>query len=449
MINLLRDIFLNVWHIDVLTQYALLVLAFVTVSGVMVSINTLRHDIASGVVELRDIPRFGILGAICVIAFAVSLLTTNLALLWIALETITVCTAFIIAFYRRPGSREAAMQYLKLSSIGVVAGFVGMVFLVKTGMATGISWWDALSLEKLLIAFPPNGVTVESTPPMLKMAFALLFLGLGAKMGLVPMQQWATEAYSKMSSPVSGLLSAMLPLTSFLVLLRIRQIVDGSMGDGGTWTGWFFLAFGTLSAVVTAVMLLRQHNYKRMTSAVALHHSALAVFMVGLGPAGLIPALIHVFTRSIVVSGLFAVTGVVHGTYKTSKFSGVHDMERILPVTAALFIILIASTLAIPFSGFFTSEIIGFGYGLQENLLVTVIVFAATILASAQILRYAMAMMFPAPEPIVATVQPKEWRISNSILALHVLLIFALGVYITTQGGIRAVILAAQAVASL
>ncbi|MEK9155084.1 MAG: proton-conducting transporter membrane subunit [Patescibacteria group bacterium] len=439
----MTDFFLSLWRFDVLTQYALILLAIVTVGGALVSLNTLRQEIATGIIGKRDTHRFAILGILCVIGFAAALLTKNILVLWIALEIVTVCTALVIAFYKRPNSGQAAWNYIRLSTIGVIVMFVGLIFLVKIGIATGLSPWDALSLDALRVAAP------NFSAPTLKIAFALIFLGFGTKMGLVPLHTWAAEAYSKISSPMSGFLAAMLPLTVLIALLRIRQIVDTNLNDGGTWTGRLFLVFGIVSIVVTALTLIRQKNYKRMTSTLALHHSGLTVFMIGLGPAGMIPALIHAFTQALVTSGLFAATGIIHGTYKTSKFSGVQNMLSVLPTTAVLMMILAAAALAVPFSGFFTSEVVGLGYGLQENFWVTLLALIAVILAAACLLRFVLTMLLPSTEAAPIALQPGQWKLSNAVLALHVLIIFALGAYVSTQSGIRVVITAVQTVGGL
>ncbi len=66
----------------------------------------------------------------------------------------------------------------------------------------------------------------------MRLAFALLVLGYGTKVGLAPMHSWLPDAHSQAPAPVSALMSGVLLTVAFYAILRFKVIADGALGAG-------------------------------------------------------------------------------------------------------------------------------------------------------------------------------------------------------------------------
>ena len=64
----------------------------------------------------------------------------------------------------------------------------------------------------------------------MRLAFALIVLGYGTKVGLAPMHSWLPDAHSQAPAPVSALMSGVLLTVAFYAILRFKVIADGALG---------------------------------------------------------------------------------------------------------------------------------------------------------------------------------------------------------------------------
>ena len=63
----------------------------------------------------------------------------------------------------------------------------------------------------------------------MRIAFALLVLGYGAKAGMIPLHSWLADAHSQAPAPVSALMSGVLLPVAVYALIRYRVIAVGSL----------------------------------------------------------------------------------------------------------------------------------------------------------------------------------------------------------------------------
>src|SRR5206468_7592111 len=122
--------------------------------------------------------------------FAVPLMN-NLGLMWVAIETTTLTTALLVAFFRRGHALEAAWKYLMLGAVGLAFGLFGLLLTYYAashalGDAASALAWDELRAHAS--ALDPN---------LMRLAFALVLVGFGTKAGLAPMHTWLPDAHGQ------------------------------------------------------------------------------------------------------------------------------------------------------------------------------------------------------------------------------------------------------------
>ena len=60
-------------------------------------------------------------------------------------------------------------------------------------------------------------------PSLMRLAFGLLVLGYGTKVGLAPMHTWLPDAHSQAPAPVSALMSGVLLTVAFYASCASRR----------------------------------------------------------------------------------------------------------------------------------------------------------------------------------------------------------------------------------
>ena len=98
--------------------------------------------------------------------------------------------------------------------------------------------------------------------PWVLIAWVLLLVGYGTKMGLAPMHTWKPDAYGEAPGIVGAMLAGGITTVAFTALLRVRAVV-GAAG-AGAMADRTLLAIGLFSMIVAALFLLATRDFKRM-----------------------------------------------------------------------------------------------------------------------------------------------------------------------------------------
>lgn len=400
--------------------WMLLLVGFVQLAATAVSVRYLAFETQAKIVTENQARWYFALLPLFVMSMALALASDSLGLTWIAIEGTTLATTMLVAFYTKDGSLEAAWKYILVCSAGIAIGLVGILLLTYSaasgaGAEAAVTWSSLMSSAS---ALPPQ---------IVKLAFVFLFIGFGAKVGIVPMHTWLPDAHSRTPSPVSGMLSGVLLPVALAAIIKGRAVVDAVLGSSD-WTNGFFLAFGTLSVVVSAAFMVRQGHYKRLLAYSSIEHMGLACFCLGLGPVGIPLALVHLSGHALVKSALFFGAGDILNAYGSSRFSKVSGVARALPGTATLFVLLLLMLLAVPPSPLFFSE---FGIaiaGMAKAPYLTVLVLASIVIAAVSFFMHFFPMLFLGRADAMPRELAGDRRPTVVIMSLCALLVAAGGI---------------------
>ena len=308
-----------------------------------------RRDFEEGFL-FANAPEAVFCGCLLLFLATMTLVTVSrhLGLLWVAIEATTLASAPLIYFHRQHRSLEATWKYLMVCSVGIGLALLGNFFLsVAASRPAGAS--VPLVIDELVRH--ASGLHAS----WLEMAFVLLLVGYGTKMGLAPLHTWLPDAHSEAPSLVSALLSGALLNCAFLGILRTQQVcVAAGLADFGRD---LLVVFGLLSMGVAAVFLLAQADYKRMLAYSSVEHMGILALGVGLGGAAGFGALLHAVNHSLAKAMLFLVAGNILAAFRTKSTTEVQGVLRVLPVSGTLWVMgLFAITGSPPF-GPFLSEL--------------------------------------------------------------------------------------------
>jgi len=299
-------------------------------------------------------------------------LMNNIGLYWIAVELTTLVSTFLVAFERAAESIEAAWKYIMVVSAGISLALLGTVLFYWAGtFVLGPVYqmtWAVLA-----------GAAPKLNPTLLILAFLLVLVGYGTKVGLAPMHSWLPDAHSESPAPVSAMLSGALLNTAMIGIVRFLGVTKAA--NIGALPQIVLVVFGVVSLFVGALFIVQQKGIKRLMAYSSVEHMGVVALGFGFGGVfGVAGALYHMLNHSLNKSLMFFGAGSMMRAYGTKDIALIRGVGQRFPTQAALWLAgAVAITGAPPF-GLFLSEITIMRAGLKPSFSWAVYVMAALLI---------------------------------------------------------------------
>lgn len=349
-----------------------------------------------------------------------STIMNNAGLYWIAIELTTLVSTFLVGFERAPESVEAAWKYIIIVSAGISLALLGTVLFYWSGsFVLGPVYdmtWSTLQQS-----------ASKMNPSLVSLAYLLVLIGYGTKVGLAPMHTWLPDAHSESPAPVSAMLSGALLNGAMLGIVRYLAIADSA--GVGPFARTVLVALGVLSLVVGALFIVRQDGIKRLMAYSSVEHMGVVALGIGFGGLfGIAGALYHMLNHSLNKSLMFFGAGNVMRSFGTKEIAEIRDVWRSYPVQGALWLAGAAAITGAPPFGLFLSELVILRGGLEAHyawavaamLVLLIIIFVG-------FLNHFREMYFPASESDNRRqLALSGWCVAPMWFALAPLLLFGL-----------------------
>lgn len=276
-------------------------------------------------------------------------LMNNVGVYWIAIELTTLVSTFLIGFEVGAESIEAAWKYIIVVSAGISLALLGTILFYWAGtFVLGPSYdmtWGVLTRA-----------AARLNPDLMILAFLLVLVGYGTKIGLAPMHTWLPDAHSEGPAPVSAMLSGALLNTAMLGVVRFLGVADAARL--GHLPRAALIGFGIFSLLIASLFIVRQEGVKRLMAYSSVEHMGIMALGFGFGgPLGVAGALYHMLNHAINKPLMFFGAGNVMRAYGTKEIPQIRGVLQSFPVTGMLWLAgAVAITGAPPF-GLFLSEI--------------------------------------------------------------------------------------------
>ena len=198
----------------------------------------------------------------------------DLAGAFVALELVTITFYILVSYMRRNiGSLEAGVKYLILGALSTGFLVYGIAWIYgSTGTMNLLEIGNRLRASVMFSSVPIiSGLFTIHQVPLL-FGVALVMVGLGFKVGAVPMQIWIPDVYQGAPTPTTAFLSVGSKAAGFILMIRFlepflagpvtRGPVLGLLGVLACAT----LLFGNLAAIA-------QTNFKRLLAYSSIAHA--------------------------------------------------------------------------------------------------------------------------------------------------------------------------------
>jgi hydrogenase-4 component F len=388
-------------RVDALSAVMLIVIGSVAVVATWASVSFVDAERATGEVPGRDLRRYATLVPAFLAAMVLAVTANNLGVLWAAVEATTIVTAFLVGHRRGRGSVEATWKYVIICSVGIALAYLGTILVYYAGRQSGIPADQALDWSRLAAH------AGDLDPGVMRIAFALLVLGYGAKAGMIPLHSWLADAHSQAPAPVSALMSGVLLPVAVYALIRYRVIAVGSLD--AAYARNLLLVVALISIALATSLIIAQQDYKRLLAYSSIEHMGLVVIGLAIGtPLAIAASLLHILGHGLGKAVLFCGAGQVLVSEGTTRIAGVTGLLARRPVLAATFGAGFVALLGLPPFSLFASELglaraataAGLGWVIAVALTLLVVIFVAiTVQVTPMILGSTTGAPSPAPVP--------------------------------------------------
>jgi len=408
------------FYADALSALVILLTASVALICASYSIGYLRDDQqsgelgddASGKEQLAQLRMYYTLTPLFVFSMLFMAVANNLGVMWAAMEATTLASIFLVTFYGKITSLEAAWKYAMIGGVGLSMALFGTLVAYYAGHnLTGSAALSGLNWSVLA----QHSAELDKTS--MRLAFVLILMGYGTKAGLAPMHTWKPDAYSEAPVPSAALLSTSTLNCAFYGLIRFYILTSGCLG--AEYPSHLLLLFGLLSMGVAVPFVLVQKNFRRLLAYSTIDHAGIMAIALGIGGAlGSLGLMLHMTFHTIAKALLFLCAGNVYQHFKTDQFSKIKgSVIKAMPLTGVVFFVAMLAIIGMPPFSLFQSEFLILRAAFDGGHTLTgvlFVVFSAGVFAGVLLLVGGMILGPGGDEPVAAR---RPWR-NGSLLAL-------------------------------
>ena len=351
----------------------------------------------------------------------------DLLMMFLSLELLSISMYMLVGSQRDKWvSTEAAIKYILTGAFA--SGFLLFGIALVYGATGTISF---SKMESIL-----GGLT-GGVPPMLQIGIALMMVGLGFKIAMVPFHMWAPDVYEGAPTPITGLLSTGSKIA--VVALILRLFSNPFIQVSSQWVGILWV-LAVLSMTLGNVAALLQKNVKRMLAYSSIAHIGyLLVAFIALSTRGMEAILLY--SAFYAVMGL-AAFGCIASLTRAGGSTTAGEGERLKaedytslgytqPVQAAILSICLLSLAGIPLTAGFIGKLYLFGAAVNAGFVGLAVI---AVLNSAVSLYYYLGLMlrmYALPGRFAPAEEPVGSLFGKLVLLVLGVTIIALGIYPT------------------
>ena len=264
-----------------------------------------------------------------IVGFQCMVVSDNLILIFIGLETSSLALYTMIAMHNRAKAFEAAIKYFTMGALA--AGFYALSALIFYAMTGSV---EIYQIEQALQA--------RSFEPLVGILAGTIFMlgALGFKLSLVPSHTWTPDVYEGSSAPLAGYMAVVPKIAGFVVAMRLFEMLVYS---GVVWLEHILYAAVVLTMTLANITALVQEDVKRMLAFSSISHAGFMMAAILIGTTQSNTALFLYWTLFMFTNlGAFTMLWIVRHRknlwderyqHPYTKFSG---LVKLMPATATI-----------------------------------------------------------------------------------------------------------------
>ena len=264
----------------------------------------------------------------------------HFAVLFVALELITVTFYVLVSFQRRRvQSLEAGVKYLILGALS--SGFLIYGIALVYG-ASGSMSFEVIARKSAALA----------DKPLFLLGLLLIMVGLGFKIAMVPFQMWAPDVYQGSPTPTTAFLAVGSKAAGFVLLLRLLQFVVPEVALH--WQKLLMVLAG-LTILYGNLCAIPQRNLKRLLGYSSIANAGYLLMGVAvMTKTGSAAVLYYLGGYLFTVLAAFTVIAIILQQTDVEDLTSLAGLNRRSPFLAAAMTLAMVSLAGVPpLAGFF------------------------------------------------------------------------------------------------
>lgn len=346
---------------------------------------------------------------------------SHFASFFLGLEILSVSLYSMIAYLRQTERGvEAGLKYL------ILAGSSSAFLLF--GMALVYAQAGTMEFARITL-LRPAGSNIQNA--ILLTGLAMIVVGVGFKLALVPFHLWTPDVYQGAGAPVTAFVATVSKGAVFALILRYFTQVDVH-GFPSLFTVFVIIALASM--IIGNLLGLLQRNVKRLLAYSSIAHLGyLLVAFLASGPLAAEAVAFYLVAYFVTTLGAFGVVSVLSNTEgEAEDIEDYRGLYQSHPWVAGVFTAMLLSLAGIPLTAGFVGKFYLVAAGASSALWLLVLVLVLTSAIGLFYYLRVIIAMYSAPEPKARTWIPVALPAAGSVvLGVLTILLIGIGVYPT------------------
>jgi NADH-quinone oxidoreductase subunit N len=311
----------------------------------------------------------------------------NLIVIFIALELLSI-PLYVMAAIRHQDvkSEESGIKYF------ILGAFASAFFVYGAALIYGAT--GSTNLPAIFTAVGEIVNTGSNSIFYLVAGAALIVVGLGFKVAVVPFHMWTPDVYEGAPTPVTAFMSVGAKAGGFAALLRVMVValptLSVNASDAATVWQLTLAVIAALTMILGNVVAISQTNIKRMLAYSSIAHAGYllmavaAAGSVGIAESATRGLLVYLLSYTFTNLGAFAI--VIALEKEDGTGTAIEDfvgLSRTRPFLAGMMALFMLSLTGVPATAGFIGKFLVFGASLDAGLIWLAVIGVVTSVFSA------------------------------------------------------------------
>jgi NADH-quinone oxidoreductase subunit M len=297
-------------------------------------------------------------------------------------EVMLVPMYFLIGIWGSANRLYSAIKFFLYTLVGSVVMLLGILALYfYNHQVTGVYTFDVTQFHKMNI------------PADLQWwVFIAFFLGFAIKVPMFPFHTWLPDAHTDAPTAGSVILAAVLLKMGTYGFIRFSLPILPDATKVFTPAVAFLCIVGI---VYGALVALAQKDWKRLVAYSSVSHMAMVMLgMFALNPIGITGSIVQQLNHGISTGALFLLVGVVYERRHTREISEYGGLSKVMPVYAAVFLLMTMSSIGLPTLNGFIGEFLILQGAFLHSIMWAAFAASGVVLGAAYMLYLYQRTMF-------------------------------------------------------
>lgn len=297
-------------------------------------------------------------------------------------EVMLVPMYFLIGIWGSSNRLYSAIKFFLYTLVGSVVMLLGILALYFSfEAATGMYTFD-------ITRFQEHGFPVD----LQWWVFLAFFLGFAIKVPMFPFHTWLPDAHTDAPTAGSVILAAVLLKMGTYGFIRFSLPI---LPEASREFVPMLAILSIIGVIYGALVAMAQKDWKRLVAYSSVSHMAMVMLgMFALNPVGITGSIVQQLNHGISTGALFLLVGIVYERRHTREISEYGGLSKVMPVYAAIFLVMTMSSIGLPTLNGFIGELLILQGLFAVNMLWAGVAAAGIVLGAAYMLWLYQRTMF-------------------------------------------------------